>query len=110
MSRTTHKYLKLFPTCTKPQTNTQWYRKRRKQYRAKNKDLLRRLSQYNDIDDHIFNKKPRTKFDENNEPSDGRIIYYYRYFKTKYKDERSKYHRIKRNNKWQRKIKPKIRK
>lgn len=37
MSRTTRKYLKLFPTYTRPQVNTKWYKLRRKKYRAKNK-------------------------------------------------------------------------
>lgn len=129
MSRTTHKYIKLFPTCTRPQVNTQWYKMCRRKYRAKNKNLLRYLManyhvnisidteviMFSDlkaktVDDTIFAIKPRTKYDDRNEPSDGRYILNYRYFNHRYsKDKESTYYWIKRLPEYQRKIKPKVR-
>ncbi len=125
MSRTTHKYLKLFPTYTRPQVNTKWYKARRKQFRAKNKCLLRYLlanypadinidtevPMFSDlkaktVNDTIFVIKPRTKYDSNKEPSDGRFIVYY---KDKYKKD-STYHYVKSFSKFKRKIYPKLRK
>lgn len=125
MSRTTHKYIKLFPTYTRPQVNTEWYRTRRKQFRAKNKCLLRYLLANYPVDinintelpmisdlkaktvnDLIYNIKPRTKFDCYNEPSDGRFIIYY---KDKYKKD-STYHYVKSFSEFKRKIYPKLRK
>lgn len=115
MSRTTHKYIKLFPTYTRPQVNTEWYRIRRKQFRAKNKCLLRYLlanyhinSIFNTktVNDFVYTIKPRTKFDCYNEPSDGRFIIYY---KDKYKKD-STYHYVKSFSEFKRKIYPKLRK